>query len=232
MCLRFRCDGAETGARPSLQRRAHAARRGCGRNRRTADREGSPGRRPADARKRMNLPSAMAGHDRAPAGNGFWPGYGTDGNPRRSVLIDADIGLRRGLKHGVETILKHSPRGERIGPGRAQPLAYPTHAPGATVARPAQQPLSACVSPSESSGRRCAQRGRRACASAMTSQFSRCSAQASASSSPTRASQPADWVERSETLDVCMTKPHVGGELGITLIIAKRLRLVKCDFVI
>lgn len=76
------------------------------------------------------------------------------------------------------------------------------------------------------------QRGRRACASAMTSQFSRWSAHASASSSPTRASQPVDWVERSETLDVCMTEPHVGGELGITLIITKQLRLVKCDFVI
>lgn len=102
--------------------------------------------------------------------------------------------------------------------------------------------LMARVRASGSSGRRAAsaaggrplrvQRGRRACASAMTSQFSRWSAQASAISSPIRASQPADSVERSEVLDVCMTKPHIGGELGITLIIAKHLRFVKCDFVI
>ncbi|MET3213821.1 UNVERIFIED_ORG: hypothetical protein ABIC48_001564 [Burkholderia territorii] len=144
-------------------------------------------------------------------------------DPRRYVCIRAGIGL----KHGRDTILKRSPRAERIRPGPAS--CYPT---GAPVACPAQQPLAARVSAGASGDRRFAQRGRRACASAMTSQFSRCSAQASASSSPTRASQPVDWVERSETLDVCMTKPHIGGELGITLIIAKRPRFVKCDFVI
>jgi hypothetical protein len=39
-------------------------------------------------------------------------------------------------------------------------------------------------------------------------------------------------VERSVMLDVCMTKPRIGGELGITLIIEERPRFVKCDFVI
>ncbi len=133
----------------------------------------------------------------------------------------------------ISTCSRH---GERIRPGQARPVSTRP----ARYSDAGRSGLAARV-PASGSGRlscrrlavdRSAQRGRRACASAMTSQFSRWSCQASASSSPTRASQPADWVERSETLDVCMTKPHIGGELGITLIIAKRHRFVKCDFVI